>query len=76
MPFWLWGPAGNTYALLGHYGSEAEALEDFHKFDGVPEMVELNTTDAAKATQYMKYRRINSGESVSRALERIRHTIS
>ena len=28
MAFWLWGPAGNTYALLGHYGSEAEALED------------------------------------------------
>lgn len=76
MAYWLWGQAGNNQALLGPYNSSGDALEDFYKFDGIPELVELATNDQAKASQLMKYRRINSGESVTRALERIRHTIN
>lgn len=50
-------------------------MEDFHKFDGIPKLVELRTKDHAEAARVMKYGRINDGDSVADSLQRVRHTI-
>lgn len=50
-------------------------MGDFHKFDGIPRLVELKTRDRAEATRILKYGRIHDGQSVSDALATVRHKL-
>ena len=60
--------------VLGYYHSEEEANRvGFEKIDGSFEVVPLKTTDSAKATKILKYKRFYQTARLEEALKRARH---
>ena len=77
MYYWNLGLAAGKVVLIGPFDTEAEAAESgFLAFDGGNFTThELPTKDRGRATQMIKYKRIESGMSAGEAMENISHKV-